>query len=311
MKTVGTVLKDACLIGILADALMPGKDSPLWPITWDQLAPLQNLEVSHNHQGSSEHTKIGDAQYHRERLLLLLSMLVTARNYETGTFVPPSWLTVHPLTYNVCPAELMQKPKNTEAMGAGILGYVLYHAACHRAYVVFSGTANGCMSMIDMDYVQVPYSELTNYRTEVGGHRGFYQAYLSIRPQILEALQGYQKEGNLSELVICGHSLGGGMATVAAFDLAGLSPIHYSFAGPRVFNVAGAKAFDEIVSQRSVRVTNDSDIVPTMPMAVMPNGNSFNHVGQLHHFKYNMGNYSDNHSLAYLLHYQLVAVAKQ
>ena len=308
MAAVGQAVKEACIVGMLADALLPGKDKPLWPITWDQLAPLQTLEI---HKVSPDQlSSIDPQQFHQERLLFLLSLLVTARNYEIDTFIPPSWLIAHPLTYNTCPAELRPKNNNdTSSVGSGILGYMFYHAEHRRAFVVFSGTANGCMSMIDMDYVQVPYDELTNYQKDVVGHRGFYQAYLSIRPQLLNLLQDYLREEKLDQLVICGHSLGGGMSTVAAFDLAGLSPIHYSFAGPRVFNTVGSQLYDQIV-EFSVRVNNDSDIVPTMPMSVMPNGNSFNHAGNLKHFLYNMGNYSDNHSLAYLLHYQLAAITE-
>lgn len=311
MKSITHIVKDACIVGMLTDALMPGKDRPLWPITWDQLAPLKELKLSlMGSEAAIDAIADSGSSYHQERLMLLLSLLVTASNYEGDSFTPPSWLTVHPLTYNICPAELVQKGKGSEPSGNGILGYLFYHAGCQRAFLIFSGTANGCMSMIDMDYVQVPYSELTNYQDDVVGHRGFYHAYLSIRTRILELLQGYQKDGKLSELVICGHSLGGGMSTVAAFDLAGLSPLHYSFAGPRVFNVVGAQLFNKIIGDRSTRITNTSDIVPTMPMSVMPNGNSFNHVGCCTDFQYNMGNYSDNHSLAYLLHYQLVSIAK-
>lgn len=319
LSTLGQVVKDTCIVGLLADALLPGKDKPLWPITWEQLSPLQALEFHKIQPDNMQNVTTPESalyhpadgarsiSYHQERILLLLSLLVTARNYENDTFVPPAWLTAHPLTYNTCPSELMDKNKHNTAAGSGILGYLFYQAECRRAFVVFSGTANGCMSMIDMDYVQVPYSGLTNYQPDVVGHRGFYLAYLSIRTQLLELLHTYQKEGKLDQLVICGHSLGGGMSTVAAFDLAGLSPIHYSFAGPRVFNTTGSQVYNKILPY-STRVTNDSDIVPTMPMSVMPNGNSFNHTGKLKHFLHNMGNYSDNHSLAYLLHYQLVAI---
>lgn len=299
LSSVSHVLKDACLVGILADALLPGKDKPLWPINWGQLAPLENMQLSND----------PNACYQDERIFLLLSLLVTASNYDASSFNPPSWLTVHPLTYNYCPALLLDKDKNgNKDTGPGTLGYIFYHAELCRAMVVFSGTANGCMSMIDLDYLQVPYSDLANYQEHVMGHRGFYQAYMSIRSTILDVLQSYQKAGTLKELVICGHSLGGGMSNIAAYDLAGLFPIHYSFASPRVFNISGSIHFNKLLGKRSIRVCNCCDIVVTMPLAVMPNGNSFNHVGKCSEFQNNMANYSDNHSLAYLLYYQLVAV---
>ena len=297
-----TAVKDACILNIVSDALLPGRDKPLWPIIWEQLAPLEQLQLCPT-QGHSK-----DQTYSEQRLLLLLSMLVTASNFDSQTFSPPPWLTIHPLKYSSCPALLYKKGRHTaepDIEGQGILGYIFYQPSCKRAYLVFTGTANGCMSMIDMDYQQVTYDKLLNYQETVEGHRGFYQAYLSIRPQIIELLSGYQNSRNLAELVICGHSLGGALSTVATFDLAELKPHHYNFAGPRVFNVAGANLFNQLVHS-SCRVTNSSDIVPTMPMSVMPNGNSFNHVGTICEFQHNMGNYSDNHSLAYLFHFQLV-----
>jgi len=312
MATVGIVAKDACLIGLLVDALLPGKDKPLWPITWDQLAPLQQWSLSLPQQTTNvaKSNGLDDnhlTNYNQERLLLLLSLLVTASNYEKDEFIAPAWLTAHALQYNTCPAVLVKPEKQQTIASPGTLGYFFHQPDRRRGFVVFSGTANGCMSMIDMDYIQVPYSELSNYQEGVLGHRGFYLAYLSVRTQLLQLLRDYQNQGQLQELIICGHSLGGGMATVAVFDLARLSPYHYSFAGPRVLNTAGAQLFNKLVPH-SLRIVNEGDIVPTMPMAVMPNGNSFDHTHGVKNFLHNMGNYSDNHSLAYLLHYQLVTI---
>ena len=48
-------------------------------------------------------------------------------------------------------------------------------------------------------------------------HSGFYDSWHSVRPQVLAALQ--QTPEAASGLYITGHSLGGAMASLAAFDL--------------------------------------------------------------------------------------------
>jgi hypothetical protein len=323
------VVKDTFILAIVADALLPGQNKPLWPITWEQLNPLHDRVI----EGlpDDNNTEINP----EERLLLLLSVLVTASNFDQKTWQLPDWLIAHPLTYDTCPTPLYKgnslKPslateesKNVAVNGsstdsgkanngAGIIGYFFFQPATQQGYLVFTGTSDDCMSMIDMDYPQVLYDKLANYRPDTGGHRGFYQAYLAIREQLQGILKQYYYEDPVNpdaakgqpSIVICGHSLGGALSTIAAFDLAAMKPIHYAFAAPRVFNIAGAQNFNEL-GISSYRISNTADIVVTVPMAIMGNGSCYDYVGHSREFQCNMGNYSDNHGGAYLLRYQLL-----
>lgn len=58
-------------------------------------------------------------------------------------------------------------------------------------------------------------------------HMGFHRAWDHIRPEIRQWLQDVVSAGEAKEVVFTGHSLGGALAQVAAFDLAGELPISH------------------------------------------------------------------------------------
>ncbi len=73
-------------------------------------------------------------------------------------------------------------------------------------------------------------------------HRGFLEAYLQIREQVLDALSALRRLHAASPLLLTGHSLGGALATFAALDVIHLLndsvPVLYTFGKPRVGNRA-------------------------------------------------------------------------
>ena len=123
-------------------------------------------------------------------------------------------------------------------------------------------------------------------REEVWVHSGFINAYRSVRADIL-ALLDVATAGNAGEwtIYICGHSLGGALSTLGAYEAAtrrnwqGGRPtiVNYSFGSPRVGNRAFAEAFNEAVPN-AWRVVNNNDAVPLVPRLL-----GFAHVG--HQFK--------------------------
>jgi hypothetical protein len=72
--------------------------------------------------------------------------------------------------------------------------------------------------------------------------------------------------GPAPEVIVTSHSLGAGLAVLATADLAGGGAVMYSFAGPRVGDLAFASEFNKNVAA-AWRIVNTEDIVTTVPLA--------------------------------------------
>lgn len=99
-------------------------------------------------------------------------------------------------------------------------------------------------------------------------HTGFLKQWTALRPVVLDALDAIA----FDEHIVCtGHSLGGGVATLAALELsmAGFTNIDLiTFGSPRVFNSKGVEHF-KAQNIRSYRVKNGADIVSVVPIIRM------------------------------------------
>lgn len=284
-------IENACLLFLVIKSILYGPEIPDFDFNWDIIG-------NHSRQISQKYNH-ADAQ-----LLLQLSLMVSYNNSKGKVFTIPSWFEFVPLNYDVCPNKLISDGLRTSAYNVpGNLGYVFYSASANVIFIVFSGTANTCMSTMDIDYEQQEYSALSNYQPGVRGHGGMYQAYLVIRSLLLSTVNKYYKTG--TKIMITGHSLGGGMSQICSFDLAGYQPIHYSFAAPLVFNPFGAIEYNKLI-KNSYRVINSSDLVTHIPLPIMPNKDLFATVGTEIAFQWNLGVYFWNHTVAYMLEYGLV-----
>lgn len=69
-------------------------------------------------------------------------------------------------------------------------------------------------------------------------------------------------------MTVCGHSLGGALATLLALDVAANTvykdPSVYTFGSPRTGDSLFASTYDQVV-KNSYRIANRLDIVPTLP----------------------------------------------
>jgi pimeloyl-ACP methyl ester carboxylesterase len=86
----------------------------------------------------------------------------------------------------------------------------------------------------------------------------------------------------IGSLTICGHSLGGALATLLALDLAAntkvpafRSPVVYTYASPRTGDSTFANTYDHVVPN-TFRFANRIDIVPKLPLPPM-----YKHVARL------------------------------
>ena len=141
--------------------------------------------------------------------------------------------------------------------------------------IAIRGTEGTLEWIHDADFLAVPCPFLTG-----AGHTedGFTAMYESLRtgvaansPTVVNALAKLSFPRPVSSVTICGHSLGGALATLLALDVAANSafknPAAYTFGSPRTGDSLFASTYDQVV-KNSYRVANRLDIVPTLPPPV-------------------------------------------
>ena len=96
-------------------------------------------------------------------------------------------------------------------------------------------------------------------KTDGQVHDGFFDEVEKLWADIIPLLT------KKKPLFICGHSLGGAMATIAASRLEEQTEALYTFGSPRV----GNKQFISHVNVTHYRWRNNNDLVPTVPFWVM------------------------------------------
>jgi len=169
-----------------------------------------------------------------------------------------------------------------------------------QACFSFTGTFFAGQWLDDFHFRQVPATKLNGYECGVDVHTGFYQIYIRVRCELWKWWQTY--DSSIRELYISGHSLGGALSTLCAFDFADVDAklIHYSFAAPRSGNVKYSEVFDQRVPQ-SLRIYNTEDIVVAVPLATFE-GVTYQHTsvesGSVP-FTKSLGSIKDNHIKAY------------
>ncbi len=170
--------------------------------------------------------------------------------------------------------------------------------------LAFSGTMFDDEWLKDFEFAQVSCPKLASYKNGVLCHEGFYDIYTSMQSKITLELPKIRQKN----FYITGHSLGGGLATMAAFDLYKFNPIVYSFASPRVFNPLGSLIYNQNVTA-SHRIYNTEDIATTIPLPIDDITDQgtvyYEHVSNATGFTHNMESVANNHTLAYLEKYLL------
>lgn len=121
----------------------------------------------------------------------------------------------------------------------------------------------------DAEFLMVPCPFLAG-----AGHTedGFTAMYESLRtgtesdsPTVVDALAKLPFPHPVTSVTICGHSLGGALATLLALDVAANTvfsdPAVYSYGSPRTGDSLFASTYDQVV-KNSYRIANRLDIVP-------------------------------------------------
>ena len=185
--------------------------------------------------------------------------------------------------------------------------YLFYSTTQRKTVITFTGTFFIDEWDNDFNFPLTEVDQLNNYQPGIQCHTGFYNIYLSIRQQLLRTWSQFRFLTDV--LYITGHSLGGALSTICAFDFVGPSGnsqtqfpqipiVHYSFASPRTGNVAFANKYNELMPT-GLRVYNTSDFIPELPPSIFE-GNIYEHVNQAIPFTLNLGTIARNHIQAYI-----------
>jgi predicted lipase len=88
-------------------------------------------------------------------------------------------------------------------------------------------------------------------------------------PSVVSALETLPFKQPVGSVTICGHSLGGALATLMALDLAANSsfkpPTVYTYASPRAGDSLFVSTYNQLVPD-SYRIANRVDLVPKLPL---------------------------------------------
>ncbi|GLJ43084.1 hypothetical protein SUGI_0894200 [Cryptomeria japonica] len=121
------------------------------------------------------------------------------------------------------------------------------------------------------------YTSTMHEEEDCGGKRVTMSARDLVIAEIKRLLQVYKNEMENLSITFTGHSLGAALATLSAYDTKGLLranhfiDIHvkvFSFASPRVGNLAFARKVEEI-GLKVLRFVNKWDVVPEVPGVFM------------------------------------------
>jgi len=152
------------------------------------------------------------------------------------------------------------------------IGLILQAATAGDVVIAIRGTEGIQEWAQDAQFLMVPCPFLAS-----GGHTedGFTAMYLSMTtaldpgsPSVTSALPALPFPRPLTSLTICGHSLGGALATLLALDVAAntsfKNPAVYTYASPRTGGPQFAATYNHVVPNTN-RIAGRLDIVPILP----------------------------------------------
>lgn len=111
-------------------------------------------------------------------------------------------------------------------------------------------------------------------------HLGYEAAWSTVlgRP-VLEMLERRRCETKHMPIIVSGHSRGGALAQRSSIDLHKRADVRsvYTFGSPRWCDKVAAREYDMVLGQRTFKVVNNNDIVPSLP----PWRFGWQHVGRM------------------------------
>ena len=167
-----------------------------------------------------------------------------------------------------------------------LIGLILQAQGSGAAVVAIRGTEGIKEWVPDAQFGDTPFAKVAEAgRTE----DGFTAMYKSMTvgnvpgaQTVVDALAGIPWKRPVTSLTICGHSLGGALATMFALDVAANKvapfspPTVYTYASPRTGNPDFATKYGQMIST-TYRFVDNVDLVPKLPSPFFP-GLPYRHV---------------------------------
>ena len=140
-----------------------------------------------------------------------------------------------------------------------------YDETYNSIFIGFRGSSNIQNWISDIKIMLIhPYAD-----NSIAVDKGFYKLYDILKPNLMSIISNLAMKYNTKDLFITGHSLGGALATICAFDML-YHEFQYNvkylvtFGSPRIGNVYFSDYFNSFQIE-SKRVTHYYDIVPHVP----------------------------------------------
>ncbi len=158
---------------------------------------------------------------------------------------------------------------------SGVQYYIRIHS--DSLLITFRGTDSFKDILSDIKFIKAPVSFCNPGNIKV--HRGFLSAYIS--EGISDRIRSFVTE-NIKNILVCGHSLGGGLSMLCAYELKcryrHINVHTVVFGCPRVGNYAFRCGFNKLISS-AVRIENGNDFVTKLP----PVSFGYFHAGECRH----------------------------
>ena len=176
--------------------------------------------------------------------------------------------------------------------------------AASNNIVVLRGTQGDLEALYDLDWKGVKCKlNGTDWGTVAAGQFDFYTTYVHVIEESLSAslLDSVSKFTDTSlPLYVCGHSLGGGIATLASLDIVAnkaypTAPTMYTYGGLHVGQQDFVNNFTAQIPD-AYRIINLADFVPTF--TGVTDNTAYIHVGEEWSFLWHTDYLWDNHSCA-------------
>jgi Lipase (class 3) len=153
------------------------------------------------------------------------------------------------------------------------IGLILQANRTGDVVIAIRGT-EGIMEWIqDAIFLMVPCPFLAGAGNTEDGFTAVYESFrtgpMAGSPAVVSALATIPLPQPITSVTICGHSLGGALATLLALDVAAntpfKSPTTYTYASPRAGDPTFVAMYNHIVPN-TFRVANRLDLVPKLPL---------------------------------------------
>jgi len=155
------------------------------------------------------------------------------------------------------------------------IGQILQASSAGDAVVVIRGTEGIEEWMQDAKFLAVPCPFFGSGGNTEDGFTDMYGSMTAgpgtAAPKLRDALANLHWKRPVTSLTICGHSLGGALATLLALDVAVNertpfnTPAVYTYASPKTGDPLFATTYNHAVPN-TVRVANRLDLVPKLPL---------------------------------------------